>query len=701
MVVFCRPVCTPNLTAPDPSEPSGRRRPGRSQRSPYSGPVLDVEQWPDAPRPGDARRRSPAGSTAASRAPARWPRSPTALESPRTVRARSTSPTSLDLQQTRPTVTLVDGVTRRIDVAVDRPRRRRRRPRRGRRHRARAVGALAGRHRRARRRSRARLDVRLGGHARRDAGAGVAPPAGRRARHRVEPLGGAGDRRAAGRLRRADRRPDACCRSRSARPGSARSGCGPRCRTTSRHAVAAGDPGAARAPARASPGSTVDLHALDEQIDAYLERVEEGLSERPDVADLVRQLEAAGGDEESVVRRGPRPRDRAVPARRGMIPAGPAEEQENAVSVVKINAITVPAERADELVARFAARAGEVGGMDGFEAFELLRPNDDRDTVPRVHAVALRGGLPGLGAEPGVPARPPGAQHATARSAPTPSCGASTSCSTRTRPRTRDAAVTDARAELTGPGGPFEIVTEDVLGVPLQVYKPAAALDARPRRRAPTPAATSTGSCRATAASPTASTTRSVRRAAAALLDLGVEPRRPGRGPLGQHHRVGRDVLGLRGASARRACRSTRGGRRRSWSSRCATPAPRCCSATRSAGRSSATSSADSTTLEHVFVIGPRRARRPRPARRWTLLEPADPGALPDVAGRRGRPARDPLHVGHHREAEGRDDHPPPGARQPAEPRAASAAIAAAQGAAESAHRHPGRRTCSSCRCST
>ena len=49
------------------------------------------------------------------------------------------------------------------------------------------------------------------------------------------------------------------------------------------------------------------------------------------------------------------------------------------MSVVKINAITVPAERADELVARFANRAGEVSKMPGFEAFELLRPDDDRD----------------------------------------------------------------------------------------------------------------------------------------------------------------------------------------------------------------------------------------------------------------------------------------------------------------------------------
>lgn len=49
------------------------------------------------------------------------------------------------------------------------------------------------------------------------------------------------------------------------------------------------------------------------------------------------------------------------------------------MSVVKINAITVEPERAEELLARFAARAGEVGGMPGFEAFELLRPNDDRN----------------------------------------------------------------------------------------------------------------------------------------------------------------------------------------------------------------------------------------------------------------------------------------------------------------------------------
>lgn len=49
------------------------------------------------------------------------------------------------------------------------------------------------------------------------------------------------------------------------------------------------------------------------------------------------------------------------------------------MSVVRVNAITVPPERADELEARFAARAGEVAKMPGFEAFELLAPTDGRD----------------------------------------------------------------------------------------------------------------------------------------------------------------------------------------------------------------------------------------------------------------------------------------------------------------------------------
>jgi heme-degrading monooxygenase HmoA len=49
------------------------------------------------------------------------------------------------------------------------------------------------------------------------------------------------------------------------------------------------------------------------------------------------------------------------------------------MSVVKINAITVPRERFDEFAERFANRAGRVSSAPGFEAFELLRPNDDRE----------------------------------------------------------------------------------------------------------------------------------------------------------------------------------------------------------------------------------------------------------------------------------------------------------------------------------
>lgn len=48
--------------------------------------------------------------------------------------------------------------------------------------------------------------------------------------------------------------------------------------------------------------------------------------------------------------------------------------------VIKINAITVPADSGDELARRFAARAGAVDGQPGFKGFELLRPTDGRTT---------------------------------------------------------------------------------------------------------------------------------------------------------------------------------------------------------------------------------------------------------------------------------------------------------------------------------
>lgn len=44
------------------------------------------------------------------------------------------------------------------------------------------------------------------------------------------------------------------------------------------------------------------------------------------------------------------------------------------MSVVKVNVLTVPAERREALEQRFAGRAGQVESAEGFEWFELLRP---------------------------------------------------------------------------------------------------------------------------------------------------------------------------------------------------------------------------------------------------------------------------------------------------------------------------------------
>ncbi|MBB5076872.1 antibiotic biosynthesis monooxygenase family protein [Nonomuraea endophytica] len=49
------------------------------------------------------------------------------------------------------------------------------------------------------------------------------------------------------------------------------------------------------------------------------------------------------------------------------------------MAVVKINALTVPAEMREDLEKRFANRAGMVDSADGFEWFELLRPLEGTD----------------------------------------------------------------------------------------------------------------------------------------------------------------------------------------------------------------------------------------------------------------------------------------------------------------------------------
>lgn len=51
------------------------------------------------------------------------------------------------------------------------------------------------------------------------------------------------------------------------------------------------------------------------------------------------------------------------------------------MTVIKINAITVPADSGDELAHRFAARAGAVDGQPGFEGFDLLKPTDEGRNV--------------------------------------------------------------------------------------------------------------------------------------------------------------------------------------------------------------------------------------------------------------------------------------------------------------------------------
>ena len=52
----------------------------------------------------------------------------------------------------------------------------------------------------------------------------------------------------------------------------------------------------------------------------------------------------------------------------------------DSMTVIRINAITVPADSGDELARRFAARAGAVDDQEGFEGFELLKPTDGRTT---------------------------------------------------------------------------------------------------------------------------------------------------------------------------------------------------------------------------------------------------------------------------------------------------------------------------------
>ena len=219
--------------------------------------------------------------------------------------------------------------------------------------------------------------------------------------------------------------------------------------------------------------------------------------------------------------------------------------------------------------------------------------------------------------------------------------------------------VTDALATLTGPGGPFEIVVEDVLGVPLQVYRQrlgsmrdlvAGRRRARRRRlgRAGRPAAHLRRAQRARAPH------------AAALLELGVGP--GDRVAVLSANNVEWVVMFWACAVIGAACVPLNAW----WKAEelefaladSGAKVLFCDPKRWAVVRDVVTTLED---LEHVFVTdldAPDGPARPGAE----LLAPEDPGALPDVDGPRGRPARDPLHLGHDRPAQGRDHHAPPGA---------------------------------------
>ena len=103
-----------------------------------------------------------------------------------------------------------------------------------------------------------------------------------------------------------------------------------------------------------------------------------------------------------------RPRRRPHEARhRRLTRRRPPAGRVASMTVVKINAITVPADSGGELARRFAARAGAVDDQDGFEGFELLQPTDDADHLARRHPLARRGVVPRLDVIARLRTRPP------------------------------------------------------------------------------------------------------------------------------------------------------------------------------------------------------------------------------------------------------------------------------------------------------
>ncbi len=305
--------------------------------------------------------------------------------------------------------------------------------------------------------------------------------------------------------------------------------------------------------------------------------------------------------------------------------------------------------------------------MPGFEAFELLRPTDGKDTflvyTRWTSTEDYENWLNGPAFQQGHRA------HNTQGPVSTASDLWSFDVVQEERaeapgPMTPSASVLE---QLTGPGGQYEIVVEDVARRIRCRCTPGACARCGswwPRARA---APRCRGSCRRSSATRSVSTTVSARVMAGALAGLGVQ-----RGdrvalvsanvpewvvtfwacailgatlvPLNAWWKAEELEFGITDSEASVLIADTR---------RLATVRDRLPAL---------------SSLRHVFVIGDTAGddagesvaavRRPRGR---------DRSRLPRHAARRGRSPRDPLHLGHHREAQGCDRHAPPGDRELAE----------------------------------
>ena len=196
---------------------------------------------------------------------------------------------------------------------------------------------------------------------------------------------------------------------------------------------------------------------------------------------------------------------------------------------------------------------------------------------------------------------------------------------------------TRSTSQLTGPGGAFEVVVEDVAGRPTEVYKERMrslreipAMATRPRRR---PAV------------------HRLRRPPHRLRHLRRHrqlgqprprrprrrPRRPGRRPRPELPRSGASPSGAPSTSVPSSSGSTAGGRPTRSSTACRTPAPRCSSPTASA---SSASSATSTSAPTSSTSSSSTATPPTSASTATTGSGASTSSPPHPAADAARPPR-------------------------------------------------------------